>query len=659
MPSTNAHTSLDGPDTSPPQRHLILGTAGHIDHGKTSLVRALTGVDTDRLPEEQRRGMTIELGFAELPLEGVTFGIVDVPGHERFVRTMVAGATGIDVALIVVAADDSVMPQTVEHVEIVHLLGITSAVVAVTKCDLVDSDLVELVAEEMRELLAGTELANSPVLPVSSTTGDGIPQLRAALRAAAENVTPPSIDLPFRMPVDRVFSVAGRGTVVTGSVVTGQAAPQDTVTIWPGGVSARIREVQSHSRSTERVIAGQRAAINLQGVDKSQLDRGSELAAEGAVTPTRWLDAHLHCLASHRQPIRNHTRVRLCLGTREVTARCVLLDASELPAGGSALVQLRCREPIIAGFGQRFIVRDENAARTAGGGVVLRAAQRRISARMADEIDGLKCLRDGTPAQRIAEVVRYLGWSPPDTERIALATGVARDTVADHLQTLQNKGELTTLDGTRQPLSVRFLEGFERRCTTWLAGYHQRHPDDPGCLRESYLGFLERKSNRTLARAMLDRLIARKAVRALGRYVCLPQFAPALSAEDERVMEQVLELLRAAAHQPPALAELVQQTGATRQRVEKVTKVAVALGELVRVDANIVLHAACAQDMRSLLTELYTASGPFTVSQLRNALNTSRKFAVPLAEYLDRIGFTQRSGDTRTIPDAPTGEANP
>jgi selenocysteine-specific elongation factor len=659
MPSTNAHTSLDGPDTSPPQRHLILGTAGHIDHGKTSLVRALTGVDTDRLPEEQRRGMTIELGFAELPLDGVTFGIVDVPGHERFVRTMVAGATGIDVALIVVAADDSVMPQTVEHVEIVHLLGITSAVVAVTKRDLVESDLVELVAEEMRELLAGTELADSPVLPVSSTTGDGIPQLREVLRAAAENVTPPSTDLPFRMPVDRVFSVAGRGTVVTGSVVTGRAAPHDTVTIWPGGVSARIREVQSHSRSTERVIAGQRAAINLQGVDKSQLNRGSELAAEDAVTPTRWLDAHLHCLASHLQPIRNHTRVRLCLGTREVTARCVLLDTPDLPAGESALVQLRCREPLIAGFGQRFIVRDENAARTAGGGVVLRAAQRRISARMADEIDGLKCLRDGTPAQRIAEVVRYLGWSPPDTERIALATGVARDTVADHLQTLQNAGELTTLDGTRQPLSVRFLEGFERRCTTWLAGYHQRHPDDPGCLRESYLGFLERKSNRTLARAMLDRLIARKAVRALGRYVCLPQFAPALSAEDERVMEQVLELLRAAAHQPPALAELVQQTGATRQRVEKVTKVAVALGELVRVDANIVLHAACAQDMRSLLTELYTASGPFTVSQLRNALNTSRKFAVPLAEYLDRIGFTQRSGDTRTIPDAPTGEANP
>ncbi|MCB9851295.1 MAG: selenocysteine-specific translation elongation factor [Phycisphaerales bacterium] len=628
---------------------MILGTAGHIDHGKTSLIRALTGTDTDRLPEEKRRGMTIELGFAELRIGDTDFGIVDVPGHERFVRTMVSGATGVDVALFVVAADDSVMPQTVEHVEIADLLGIPEGIVAVTKCDLVDGEMAELVASEVAELLANTRFASAPTVCVSATTGAGLARLREQLLSAAERVRRAEFAQPFRMPVDRVFTVAGRGTVVTGSVISGTLAAGDNVVIWPGGQIAKVREVQTHSRSAGHVESGQRAAINLQGVNRDEVERGGELAAPSAVKPTRWIDARLRCLASHTQPIRNHSLLRLCIGTGEVLARCVCLDGNDIAPGGSALVQLRCRDAITAGFGQRFIVRDENAARTAGGGVVLRAAQRRISKHMADEITGLQRLFDGTPAERVEEVVRYHGFDQPGDDAIALSAGVACDDVPTLRATLAENAKVITLNGTDTPLSARFVAAFERRAGAWLETYHRRNPDVPGCLLETFTGFLERTSRRNVARAVLDRMIASRAVKIMGNYVCLAAFAPQLSAEDERVMQRMLALFADAGFQPPSIADLVKQTGANKQRIEKLIKVADSLGQLVRIDATIYLDADTAGMLRDAMTKLHADTGAFTVSQMREALGTSRKFAVPFAEYLDRTGITQRRGDTRIV----------
>lgn len=644
---------MNEPDIGQPEpltpRHLILGTAGHIDHGKSTLVKALTGVDTDRLPEEKRRGMTIELGFAELALGDVTFGIVDVPGHEKFVRTMVAGATGIDVALIVVAADDAVMPQTIEHVEILGLLGVRHAVVALTKCDLIDEETTELAEYDVQELLADTSLADAPIVRCSGTTGAGIDAIRDRLTEAAGRVTRGAGERPFRMPVDRVFSVAGRGAVVTGSVLSGRIQAGDSVDILPDGATARVRELQTHGRPADAVVAGQRAAINLQGVDKETLARGCELAAANTIIPTRRIDAHVDCLRSHRKPIKNNARVRLCIGTREVVARCVLLSDDALPPGASGYVQLRCAETVAATFGQRFIVRDENAARTAGGGIVLRAAPRRISARMTDDVAGLKELHEGTPQDRVAEVLRAARFHAPSPERIALDAGITYDDVTSTLETLVSDERVQLLGPSQSPVATQFMRAFLNRACTWLRNRHQRNPDEPGCLRETFIGYLERKSDRPIAKMLRDRLIETGEVKAMGRYICLKEFAPALSNQDEKVLAAMLDAFTAAGFQPPNESKLVTLTGATPQRIRKLLKVACALGDLAEIGGAVYLRADRAEELRSIARKLFADDGPFTLSQLRQALDTTRKFVVPLAEYLDRIGFTSRTGDKREV----------
>ena len=650
--AADSHTDSDAQASAPrrDRRHFILGTAGHIDHGKTTLIKALTGTDTDRLPEEKQRGMTIELGFAELKADDVTFGIVDVPGHEKFVRTMVAGATGVDVALIVVAADDSVMPQTVEHVEIMDLLGVRHGVVALTKCDLADTELTDLVEGEIAELLAGTALKSAPIVRVSAVKRTGLDQLTRRLVEAAGKVARAEFDQPFRMHVDRVFTVAGRGTVVTGSVVSGRLHRGDSVDIWPVGARGRIREVQSHGAAAEWVEAGQRAAVNLQGVNRDTIARGCELAAVGSVEPVRLLDARLSCLKSHRQPIRNYSRLRLCLGTREVLARCVSLSGGALEPGETAYVQLRCAEPVTAMYGQRFIVRDENATRTAGGGLVLRAAQRRLSVRMADEIAGLRTLHEGEVLDRVAEVVRGKRFEPLDEGRVALAAGVSRAAVSTCLQRLTDSERVVTLEGIDRPVSVAFLEAFQRRTLGWLKSYHQQHPDEPGCLSETLAGWLERKSNaKGLGKVLLTRLIDSGEVKVMGRYVCLKEFAPSLSAQDEKVLARMLEAVNEAGFQPPSVGELATLTHSNRSRIEKLLKVACSLGQLVKVDGAIYLHAERDRELRDKVRALFDAQGPFTMSELRETLGSSRKYVVPIGEYLDRVGVTRRLGDKREV----------
>ena len=371
MGQTSEESTL--PAQSDP-RCRILGTAGHIDHGKTSLIRALTSINTDRLPEEQRRGMTIELGFAHLEIDDLRFGIVDVPGHERFVKTMVAGATGIDLALIIVAADDSVMPQTVEHVDILNLLGVDRAVVAVTKIDVVDGDMVDLVVEEIGELLAGTPLAGSPIVPVSSVTGAGLDAIKREIASVARGAGAPIRNRPFRMCIDRVFTVAGRGTIVTGSVHRGTVDAGDTLEVWPGGHTCRVRGLQTHGREEAHLGSGERAAINVSGIDREDLQRGSDLATPGYLNPSPMMDARITVLASHPRPLKSASVVRLGIGTVEVPVRVVLLEGDRLEPGASGFAQIRCGQPLTAALGQRFILRDDAATRTIGGGTVLRDA---------------------------------------------------------------------------------------------------------------------------------------------------------------------------------------------------------------------------------------------------------------------------------------------
>ncbi len=630
-------------------KHLILGTAGHIDHGKTSLIEALTGTNADRLPEEKRRGMTIELGFAQLRLGEFDFGVVDVPGHERFVRTMVAGATGVDVALIVVAADDSVMPQTVEHIEILQLLGVTRAVVAINKCDLVDDSLAEFVEAELAELLEGTPLAGAPMVRVSAVKQTGLDELRAAIIAQAEQVKRIHADLPFRMPIDRVFSVAGRGTVVTGSVLSGSVHASDTLDHWPHGETVRVREVQSHGKVSDQSHAGQRTAINLQSTGKTAPQRGDELAAPDTVRPTSLLDVRLECLSSHREPIKNHSRLRVCIAATEVMGRCVCLTGDRIDAGGSEYVQLRLSEPIVASYGQRFIVRDENAARTAGGGTVLRANPRRSSRNMTASIEGLKALDKGDAQQRIEECIGYARFEMPAPERLSLDASVPLSDISEHTEALRRAKRLIALSGDRL-ISKTFLDAFVARATAWVKRYHQMHPQEPGILVETLTGWLARKGGvAALGRPLLEKLIAARNVRRIGRYICHVDFAPQLSKQDERLLDQLLSILEASGFAPPLLDALIKQTESNKSRVDKLLKIAGSVGQVVRIDASLYLHASAEQQLRERVRELFEQVGPFTVSSLREAIDSSRKYVVPFVEHLDRIGFTKRDGDVRTV----------
>ena len=632
-----------------PKRHYILGTAGHIDHGKTTLVKALTGTDTDRLPEERRRGMTIELGFADLTIGDICFGIVDVPGHERFVRTMVAGATGIDIALIVIAADDSVMPQTIEHVAILHLLGVSRAVVAVTKIDTVDSEMVELVIDDVRTLLADTALAQAAICPLSSVSGDGLAALKDAIVSAAKNVERTTARQPFRMAVDRVFTIQGRGTVVTGSVLRGEVSEGDTLDIWPRGDSCRVRGLQTHGAQLGAVARGQRAAINISGVDRDRIQRGCELATPSYLKPARMLDVRLDYLSSNDRPLKSTSVVRLEVSTSEIPARVVLLNERSLEPGASAFAQLRCGEPVTTVFRQRFIIRDENAVRTLGGGIVLRPDATRRRGDPGMEADRLERLLQGDDADRVEEVLRRARFTRPTDLELCARAGVEIEEMPEVVQRLKNEKRYGPVAGTETFAVPSACDDLAARLTAWLERHHRNHPELPGRLADSVLGWLERLTMRSLARPLMDRFIKSGEIKRLGRFICAAAFAPKLAPADEKLLGALIEEIRKAKFQPPSVANAMATAPLDKKRRERLATLAVAMGELIQIDTKILLHADAERQLRKEVAEEIHREGGVSVARIRELLDSSRKFVVPFVEYLDRVGFTKRVGDQRVL----------
>ncbi len=630
-------------------RHFILGTAGHIDHGKTALIKALTGIDADRLPEEQRRGMTIELGFAGLTIGNIQLGVVDVPGHERFVRTMVAGATGIDVALIVVAADDSVMPQTIEHIEILQLLGVRHGLVAITKIDTVDEDMVELVAEEVRELLADTPLKDSPILPVSSVTGDGLPELREAIVSVAEKVEGTPMQPPFRMAVDRAFTVQGRGTVVTGSILRGQVSSGDILEVKPSGEKCRVRDLQTHGATCSALVRGQRAAINLSGVEREEVQRGAELATPGYLQSSRIVDVMLTCLPTYARPLKSSRVVRLEIGTVELPVRVVLVEGSTLEPGQSAYAQLRSGDPITSVYGQRFIVRDENATRTIGGGIVLRPVAYRRRRDVRGELESLTRLERGDAGDRLEEVLRTTRFTTPTELQLCARAGVELREVPEVLTKLRTTKRWVPIAGTGAYAVPAAVDDLAHRLCAWLERYHRTRPELPGRAIDTVIGWLERMTNRSLSRPLFDYFAGNTTFKTLGQFVCLPAFAPSLTGADERLMATMIQEIKAGGFQPPLLDGLSVSAQADRKRWERLATLAVALGQIVKVDAKIYLHTDVERQLREKLTDIIGELGGVTVSQVREALDSSRKYVVPFLEYLDRVGFTRREGDLRVL----------
>ncbi|MBI4410640.1 MAG: selenocysteine-specific translation elongation factor [Gemmatimonadetes bacterium] len=627
-------------------RRLILGTAGHIDHGKTTLIRALTGIDTDRLPEEKRRGITIDLGFANLPLpDGSELGIVDVPGHEAFVRNMLAGATGIDLVLLVVAADEGIMPQTREHLAIVELLGVRGGVVAVTKTDLVEPDWLELVLEELRAELAKTVFAQAPIVAVSGTSGVGLDELRDALRRAATEIEERSADDLFRLPVDRVFTVRGTGTVVTGTVWSGGLSKDQAVRVLPQGVAARVRGTQVHGHEVDGVSAGQRAAVALAGVEREQLERGCVLVVDPEWQPTRMLIARLRLIPETPWSIRPRQRLRFHLGTAEVMARAALLEGSELGPGEEGWVQLRLEAPVAARAGDRFVVRSYSPMTTIGGGWIaepLPAKRKRLT---AVERERLTTILTGTVEDAVAARVRGSGWQGIHAARLPIEVPHRPREVHEAVRRLEH----TVLLRLGQQLFPAELAAEARALLMEaVSRFHAQDPLRPGIDREELRRALPAQAAPALAEAVLEALLSEGTLQARGGTVARAGFLPTLTPDQARARDQLLAAFESAGLAPPGLDELPQPLR-SRSDLWPLLKLLELDDRIVQLANELYIATAALDRAVEALRQHLTGRAGLTPADFKQVLPVSRKFLIPLLEYFDRTGITARRGDERSL----------
>ncbi|HBI43657.1 MAG TPA: selenocysteine-specific translation elongation factor [Planctomycetales bacterium] len=632
-------------------RDLILGTAGHIDHGKTSLVQALTGVDCDRLPEEKARGITIDIGFASLDLPPYHLGVVDVPGHERFIKNMLAGASGVDLALLVVAADDSVMPQTREHLEILRLLGLRHGVIALTKTDLVDVVTREVAELEIRELVRGTFLEDAPIIPTSAHSGAGIPELKAAIADACRRVEERGGEEWFRLAIDRAFIVQGHGTIVTGSVMSGTLHVGDELEWLPRTERVRVRSLQNHDQVVEEVRRGQRAAINLAGVRHEEVLRGQEVATPGYLIPSRVLTVRLHCLADRKRPIKHRLPVRFHLGTSEIMGTVALLDCDIIPPGKWGLAQLFLDEPATATWGQPFVVRESSAAHTLGGGQVLQPVARKIRRGRLETLERVERLWSGDARERALTVAWFSGFAGFTTADLVRGTGIGPDAAAPLTAQLKDEELLAEVVGggaKRVLLHQDSVKELENRVLTALAVLHAQFPLMTLHDRRKVESQFDYVGDEALVHAAVDRLLARKQVVGDLRRIARADFKPKLNANQRKLKDKLVAAYQEARFQPPEPGSFAGAAGGNAASLKDLFEVCAAEGFLVRVTDDLYLHADADADMRRLVKERLTKqAGGLTVAEIRDLLDTTRKFAVPLCEYLDLVGVTRREGDLR------------
>ena len=631
---------------------MIVGTAGHIDHGKTALVRALTGVDTDRLKEEKERGISIDLGFAYLPADDDTIvGFVDVPGHEKFLGNMLAGATGIDFVLLVVAADDGVMPQTLEHLAIVDLLGVTRALVALTKVDLVSSERRAAVADAIRALLRGTGLAAARIVPVSSTTGEGIDELRAALLAAARAEGPRAARGRFRLAVDRCFSLPGTGTIVTGPVMSGAVAVGDAVVVSPAGLRARVRSIHSQSRPAERGLAGERCALNLvgEGATRHALARGDVVLDPKLHAPTERIDATLHVLASERRALEHWTPLRLHHAAAEVAARVALLEETPIAPGATGRIQLVLERPVAAAVGDRFVVRDTSGARTVGGGrfVDLRPPRRRR--RTPERLAQLDALAREDPREA-------LGAALSSWPFFVDVGAFARDRALDEreanalLDSIAPK-RLAVADAI-VAVSVSTWQRLAAACREALDMAHREHPELPGLSVTQLASAVELPLPPRVLASGVRALVDSGALLSEGGALRLPEHRLSLDDRDRRAWLRIAPLLSAGERfRPPRASEIA---AALRMPVGEARRVLKALARqrvVIEVGLDRFFKRETVEELETIVVAVARAQkdGRFAVWQFRDRLDNGRKIAIEILEYCDGRGLTLRDGDLRRL----------
>jgi selenocysteine-specific elongation factor len=635
-----------------PLLRLTLGTAGHIDHGKTSLVRALSGGegDTDRLKEEKARGLTIEIGYAEWRLsDGTEVGVVDVPGHEKFVRNMVAGATGMDCVLLVVAADDGAMPQTREHLQIMSLLGMRTGAVALTKIDLVDPDMRELVAEDVRALVAGTFLEGAPIFPVSSATGEGVPALREGLERILRAIPPRDAAGPFRMPVQRVFTVKGHGTVATGIPVSGTVRKEDRLELLPAGKPCRVRGIQVYHRDAGEASAGHRTALNLADVDWHAAARGDVLAEPGIFRPAGILDVRFRCTSAEHGPVVHRLPVKMLVGTAEAEGRLLLLEGDSVEPGGEVFAQVRLDAPVVAAPGDRFVLRIPSPSSTVGGGVVLGEAARRRRRGKEETLAALREREEGLAdaAAAVRAALRAAGTEGMDGAALAAAVKRRPAEVKALLEALVAGGAAVALPGGLH-LHADAWEEATGRVRAALDAFHGEHR-----LRDA-MRLAELRGAARAPEAVVDAAV--RSLAASGEAEALPGGrvrlagrGAALSDRERERLARLEALLREAGFATPREDEIPAALDAPPAQVEALLGLLVENGTVLRFKEGVVLHAATVEEGKRKIAERIRAAGAVVPADLKELLGATRKYGIPFLEHLDSTGFTVRVGDRRVL----------
>jgi len=631
-------------------KQVVMGTAGHIDHGKTQLVKTLTGIDTDRLKEEKERGITIDLGFAHLTYEdGTEVGVIDVPGHERFVRNMLAGVGGIDLVMLVIAADEGVMPQTREHLAICQLLRVKEGLVALTKADLVDEDWLELVSEDTREFLKGTFLEGKPIVPVSAKTGQGLDELKRVLQALVARVPPKQLEGKFRLPVDRVFTIRGFGTVVTGTLFSGTIRVEDRIEIYPKGIEAKIRGLQVHNASVPEAVAGQRTAINLQGIDKVELERGDVLGHPGEFAPTFMLDAVLQHLSDAPRPLRHRARVRLHVGTSEIMGRVILLDRDDLAPGAEAYVQLRLEEPAIVLPRDRFVIRSYSPVETIGGGMVLDAQPAKHRRGDAGLAAHFQLLAEGSPEEIFAHHLKQATYQGLRLTEFLPRTELSEAHLRQVATTLQRAGRARAVNADMGwYLHAEALEALTRELRRYLETYHRQNPLKPNISIEELRAKVRGLSERVCLMALED-LRQQGAVVVERDRVRLATHEVALDDTRERILNELEAEFLAAGYQPPRAEDLFAKLNIGKGHDKALLQVLLDQGRAVRLKENVVFHRSNLAKAESLLVQYLRDHREITPIEFKDLLGISRKYAIPMLEYFDSQKITIRVGDKRIL----------
>ncbi len=632
------------------EKHIILGTAGHVDHGKTTLVKALTGTDTDRLAEEKKRGITIELGFAHLTLpNGQMLGVIDVPGHERFIKNMVAGVGGIDMVMLLVAADEGVMPQTREHFDVCRLLGVERGLVVISKSDMVDDDLLELVTEEIAELVAGSFLEEAPVIPVSATTGAGIEQLLEVITGIAETVKEKPDSGAFRLPVDRAFVIKGFGTVVTGTALSGSLKLGDAVVLEPSGLKSRVRSLQAYGEEREQVFAGERTAVNLHGLEKSEIERGEVLARPESVIPTSMIDIFYTHLSSASSPLPPRSKMLIHSGSAALMGTVVVLNGQELLPGDRAYVQVRLEKPSVIVFNDRVVMRSFARRETVGGGVVLNPAPAKHRLKEYQSLlPDFKLLRAGKPADTVAILVNQAGVSGLRLDELKAYLNFSAKALSKVVDELLANRTIVRYDNERHFLiSGELFDSLAEKIVAMVLDYHQREPMREGMAKE------EIKSRSALSaslfNALLQRLIKTAKLVVDQDLVRDPEHRVHLAIDADELKADLLALYRKAGLNFPDYSSLPEKLQTEADDIRQIMTILVKEGTLLKVRDGIFLAPEHYEKMRDLVVDFLKQNETMTTQEFKAKIGLSRKYIIPLFEYLDQRKVTARKGEARIL----------